>query len=164
MYCEIVSPLRWFDNNRESDFGKIWLHDAAIVGVIGFPFFTHKEIKGGTDRRDEGTGAITRRTRVVSISYIFCCSSSIYHFSYHSSVLEPFCDFWIVIVGITRTSAVMVLSLPFCKFDIPTVGSLVESRIIGIATEPERTTIVIVPANPSRSNLIHINSLNSWLT
>jgi hypothetical protein len=63
-----------------------------------------------------------------------------------------------IIVAIARIATVMVGSSPFGESDVPVMSCRIETSIIGIASESEISSHLIVPTCPARSYSIHIYS------
>lgn len=125
--------------------------------TIGY-FFTHIIIKSRTNRGYKLRSTIRRITIIISIPVVFYSSHPISYDTDYSSISKPLTYLCKVIITISRSTFMIILSLPCCKNHIPVLSGFIESTIERKRLSSSSCTLCIIPAEPSISNLVHINS------
>ncbi len=159
---EIVSIFSRNHYYWESNFCEIRLHDTLIVSIIWFSFFTHKEVKSGTNGLDKCICAITRITRVASIANILSMLTSVYYYWIDATSNEPLIYHSKIVVSISWSTRMVILSFSLCEFNIPVISSIIESLIITIWLKSFSLPYTIVPWEPGRTYTRHIDIWGSW--
>lgn len=162
MYGNIVSSFFRNYNDRETYFTKIWLHNATVVCVIWFSFFTHEKIKCWSYGLNKWLGTVTRITWIGSVSNIFSMLASVDNFWIDSSGHKPAINGRKTIITISWISTMMIISFSFCKLNGPIVCCWIESIIYTVWLESWFRSYGIGPWEPLVSYTIHIYICWRW--